>query len=247
MQIHRVYHQQAKQAEGIVIVIDVIRAFSVAAYAFAGGASSIWLVRTPEEALALREQDPTALLAGEIGGRLIPGFDLNNSPFLVSQADVRNKRIIQRTGAGTQGAVKARNAAHLLICSLVNARSTALYAQELSEKSGLPIALFPTASSSTQTESNEDDYCADYIEALLTNGPTALDLLQARITSLFERDRFAHWSGDARDEQDFPVGDLDKILAIDSLHFVMPGTSRQFSHAGFPEPIHYIEVQRIDR
>jgi hypothetical protein len=34
----------AAQARGVV-VIDVIRAFSVAAYAFAGGARGLWLVR----------------------------------------------------------------------------------------------------------------------------------------------------------------------------------------------------------
>lgn len=103
--IQRVYREQEERATGIVIAIDVIRAFTVAACAFAGGASSLWLVRTVPEALAMRERDPSALLAGEIGGRLIPGFGLNNSPSLMSRADVRGRRIIQRTGAGTQGAV----------------------------------------------------------------------------------------------------------------------------------------------
>lgn len=35
----------AAQARGVVVVIDVIHAFSVAAYAFAGGARGLWLVR----------------------------------------------------------------------------------------------------------------------------------------------------------------------------------------------------------
>jgi hypothetical protein len=68
--IHHISREQAEQAEGIVVVIDVIRAFTVAAYAFAGGAQRLWLVRTVEEALALREREPGALLAGEIGGRI---------------------------------------------------------------------------------------------------------------------------------------------------------------------------------
>ena len=45
MQIRRVHRLEAAEARGVVIVIDVIRAFSVAAYAFAGGARAIWLVR----------------------------------------------------------------------------------------------------------------------------------------------------------------------------------------------------------
>ncbi len=37
MQIERVDQPRASQAGGVAIVIDVIRAFTVAAYAFAGG------------------------------------------------------------------------------------------------------------------------------------------------------------------------------------------------------------------
>lgn len=242
MQIRRVYREQAAQAEGIVIVIDVIRAFTVAAFAFARGASNIWLVRTTEEAFALREQDPTALLAGEIGGRLIPGFDFNNSPFLISQADLQGRRLIQRTGAGTQGAVGARNATHLLICSLTNARSTVLYAKRLSETSGLPITFFPTASSISQTEPNEDDYCADYMEALLTRRETADDLLKERIQRLFEADRFAHLGKDA--DRDFPAGDKDKVLAINCFDFVMAGTRASLHREGFSS-IEYIDVLQL--
>lgn len=234
--IHRVYREQDEQAEGIVIVIDVIRAFTVAAYSFGGGASGLWLVRTVEEALALRKRDPDALLAGEINGRLIPGFDLNNSPSMMAQADVRGRRIIQRTGAGTQGAVGARNATHLLIATLANARATAHYAAQLSQTSGLPITFFPTASSTALITRNEDDYCADYMEAILTGSETSMDLLNERIARLYEADRFSHW-GEGKDE-DFPADDLEKILAADRFDFVMVGQRKE--EAG----ITYVEVTR---
>src|SRR6185312_1572762 len=98
-------------ARGVVVVIDVLRAFTVSAYALARGARELLLVRGVEEALTLRDEThPDALLAGEVGGRLIPGFDLNNSPARMQSADVRDRLIIQRTGAGTQGAVNARHA-----------------------------------------------------------------------------------------------------------------------------------------
>ncbi|HLY31636.1 MAG TPA: 2-phosphosulfolactate phosphatase, partial [Ktedonobacterales bacterium] len=140
LEIVRSHGAHAREARGVAIVIDVIRAFSVAAYAFAGGAEAIWLVRTVEEAVALREYALTEgidgrplehppLLAGEIGGRLIPGFDLNNSPSRMMQTDVRGRLIIQRTGAGTQGAANALHAERLLMCSLVNAQATASYAR----------------------------------------------------------------------------------------------------------------------
>ncbi len=235
--IQRVYREQEEQATGIVIAIDVIRAFTVAACAFAGGASSLWLVRTIPEALAMRERDPNALLAGEVNGRLISGFDLNNSPLLMSQTDVRGRRVIQRTGAGTQGAVGAHNAAHVLVCSLTNARATALYAAHLSKVHGLPITLLPTASSSEIITRNEDDYCADYLEALLTDPATAHEIPADRIERLYAEDRFRHW-GSGRDE-DFPAGDLELILAVDRFDFAMVGVPKKY--AG----ITYVDVQAI--
>ncbi len=58
MEIYRIDHLHASQAQGLVIVIDVIRAFTVAGYAFAGGARKLWLVQAVEEAQALRRREP---------------------------------------------------------------------------------------------------------------------------------------------------------------------------------------------
>lgn len=240
----RVARDQAEEARGIVIVIDVIRAFTVAAYAFAGGAASLWLVRTAAEAHALRNHAPGALLAGEIGGRLIPGFDLNNSPHVMSQANVRGRRIIQRTGAGTQGAVGARNATHLLTTSLATARATARHAASLSQATGLPITFLPTESNHGNVLRNEDKYCADYIEALIIQPENAEEILRDRIARLHTEGRFAHW-GPEKDE-DFPQGDLEKILAADRFDFAMVGTIAHLApeQAGLPS-VRYVELRAV--
>src|SRR5260221_4408033 len=109
IEIRRLNFPRAAEARGVTIVIDVIRAFTVAAYAFAGGASRLWLVRTTDEAFALRRREPGALLAGEIGGRLISGFYLNKLPALMAKSHLARRLLIQRTGAGTPG---AGNASH---------------------------------------------------------------------------------------------------------------------------------------
>lgn len=242
--IRRVCREQVEQAEGIVIAIDVIRAFTVAAYAFAGGASHLWLVRTVPEALALREYEPNALLAGEIEGRLIPGFDLNNSPYNISRADIRGCCLIQRTGAGTQGAVGARNATHVLVCALANARATAQYAAQLSEAEHLPITLLPTASSIADTEPNEDDYCADYLEALLTNPATADAIVAERVARLQEQGRFSYFNGLRGD--DFPVEDEQFVLAVDRFDFVMVGTVASLAREGTDmAAVRYVEVRAV--
>src|SRR3954471_20531579 len=102
---------------GVVIAIDVLRAFTTAAYALAGGATAIWLVAEVDEAIELGRSIPGACVMGENRGRRPEGFDLSNSPVAVSEADVAGREIVQRTSAGTQGAIAATGADHLFVAS----------------------------------------------------------------------------------------------------------------------------------
>lgn len=110
---------------GTVVVVDVIRAFTTAAYALAAGASCIWLVDGVDEAVELGRSIPGALVMGEDRGRRPEGFDLPNSPVSAAAADVAGRELVQRTSAGTRGAVAARHADRLLATSLVCASATA--------------------------------------------------------------------------------------------------------------------------
>lgn len=238
MQIRRVHRLEAAEARGIVIVIDVIRAFSVAAYAFAGGARAIWLVREVEEAIALREREPSALLAGEVRGRLIAGFDFNNSPAGMAVADVRGRLLIQRTGAGTQGAVNATGAAYLLPCSLVTARATAGYARRLAEVTGEIITLMPTESSGGQDELFIEDYiCADYLEALLRQQADAPAVLEAGVQRLRDSGRLEIFE---QGYPDFPPEDVPAFLAADRFAFAMQGVREEWNG------ITFINTRRVD-
>lgn len=236
MEISRVRVPEASRARGIVMVIDVIRAFTVAAYALEGGARRLWLVRTVEEALSLHAAEPDTLLAGEIAGRLIDGFHHNNSPAAMMSAKVRDRTIIQRTGAGTQGAVGAENASHLVVCSLVNARATAEYVRSLAAATGEPITLLPTASPE-EPDCIEDDLCADYVEAVLRHRADAGVALQQGVERLRSSGRLDVF---AAAESDFPADDIATFLAVDRFSFVMPGTREK--RAG----VRYVEVVRQD-
>ncbi|HLW03925.1 MAG TPA: 2-phosphosulfolactate phosphatase [Ktedonobacterales bacterium] len=231
MEIQRVYRTDAAQARGIVLVIDVFRAFSVAAYAFAGGVQQLWLVRAVEDALALREREPKARLAGEVGGRLIPGFDFNNSPARMAAADVQGRLLIQCTGAGTQGAVGAVNASHLLLCSLVNARATAAYARELAATTDGLITLMPTEPiGATGITTTEDDICADYLEALLTERADAEQARDNGIAWLRTSGRLAIFE---QGIPDFPFEDIAAALAVDRFHFAMVGTREHWNQIAY--------------
>ena len=110
---------------GPVVVVDVIRAFTTAAYAFAAGARHIYLVDTVAEALAMRQADPDLLAMGEDRGRRPAGFDFSNSPVAIATADLDGRELVQRTSAGTAGVVAARSATRLWCASLVCASATA--------------------------------------------------------------------------------------------------------------------------
>ncbi len=76
------YHnlETCHEATGTVVVIDVIRAFTNAAFAFSKGAKEIYPVSTVEEALLFKVQNSEALACGEVGGMPPEGFDFGNSP-----------------------------------------------------------------------------------------------------------------------------------------------------------------------
>ncbi len=116
---------QVAEVTGAVVAIDVIRAFTTAAYAFAAGARHIYLVDSVAEALALKHAEPEVVVMGEDRGRRPDGFDLPNSPVAVATADLDGRVLVQRTSAGTRGVVAARSATRLWCASLVCASATA--------------------------------------------------------------------------------------------------------------------------
>lgn len=117
--------EQARDAIGAVVVIDVLRAFTTAAYALASGASRIVLVSDVDEALTLKRAHPGWLAMGENRGRRPEGFDLPNSPVYAARAKLDGRTIVQRTSAGTRGVVNAIGAERLWCASLVCASATA--------------------------------------------------------------------------------------------------------------------------
>jgi 2-phosphosulfolactate phosphatase len=116
---------QASAATGAVVVVDVLRAFTTAAYAFAAGARRIWLVESADDALALKADRPGTLAMGEDRGRRLPGFDFANSPSEIAAQDLTGCDLVQRTSAGTRGVVAATSATRRWCASLVCGSATA--------------------------------------------------------------------------------------------------------------------------
>ena len=154
---------QASRAEGVVVVIDVLRAFTTAAYALDNGASRIFPVGTLEEAFSLQRVVSNSLIMGEVGGRKPEGFDFSNSPMAVSELDLSGKSLIQSTTAGTQGIVGAEKAQTLLAASFVVAGVTAAFLQLVNPA----LVSFIISGQSFGRDGDEDRACGEYIEALM--------------------------------------------------------------------------------
>jgi 2-phosphosulfolactate phosphatase len=162
----------AADAQGIVVVIDVLRAFSCSALMFHYGVQDIALVRTPQEALAFRERDPDYLVAGEVKGVKVEGFDLGNSPAdIVSKGEAffRNRRVAARSSAGTQGVLAAAaHAEQVILGSYMTADAIARYIRATGGNDA--VVTIVAMGFEGIKPSVEDERCGDYIEHLLTPG-----------------------------------------------------------------------------
>lgn len=96
-----------KKAKGIVIVIDVLRAFTTSSVLLNRGVDDIYLVKDRYIALHTKMNCPNKyIIFGEKGGRRIDGFDYENSPAEMETAVIdMTKTFIQRTSSGTRGAL----------------------------------------------------------------------------------------------------------------------------------------------
>jgi len=200
----------ARQARGVVVVIDVIRSFAVSAYALAGGARECLLVTTVAEALALAAQFPGSLVSAEEGTLPVPGIAISNSPTQIESADLRGRVLIQRSSAGTQVMAAVPPSEGIYAASLVVAGATV---QACLFRRPAIVTLIASA------DHPEDHACARYMEGLLRGErPDIEHLLQPlRESERYARASAGSWPG-------FPATDLELSLATDRFAFAMPAT-----------------------
>jgi 2-phosphosulfolactate phosphatase len=196
----------ARQATGVVVVIDVMRAFTTAAYAFAAGISEIAVVATVQEAW-----HTPGFRMGEVGGRLIPGFDHNNSPSQLAGRRLSGGAVL-RTGSGSRCAAEATKATEVWLGSLVVASASV---RALADRSEVTFV-----ASGRPDEGEEDVACAELMASLLRG----VDYPKESAVRIVMGSRAAvrHRLGDA----DFPAADIDCAVAIDMFDFAMKAERR---------------------
>lgn len=202
----------AKKARGLTVVIDVFRAFSMEAYMMARGAEKVIPIGDAALAYQLKEENPDFVLSGERHGKILPGFDVGNSPWDLLNIDVTGKTVVHTTSAGTQGIAGAIGADEILGAGLVTARSTAEYIK----RSGAEEVSLVCMGLEAVSETEEDTLCAEYIKSLVLGYeiPIKQEVEQLKFTSgakFFDKNQ----------DDVFPEQDFHMCTEIDKFDFAL--------------------------
>ena len=175
------------------------------------------LVSTIDEAFAFRTRHGDVLLIGEVDGFPIEGFDLPNSPCALRRIDLRSRRLVHRTTAGTQGATLATSAHTLLVSSLCVARATADHIRSLNPDQ----VTFVETGVKTSGGGEEDTACADYLAGLLDGSAPDRVEIEQRVRQSEAARKFV-----GPDDSVFPAADLEEALRFDDFDFAMQAPTR---------------------
>jgi 2-phosphosulfolactate phosphatase len=114
-------HEAFARRRGCAVIVDVLRATTTLTVARAHGALRVVAADTPERALALRAAHHGALVCGERDGRIVPGFDLGNSPSEYVVERVRGRTLIFASTNGSLAMLAAAKARRRIAAAFVNA------------------------------------------------------------------------------------------------------------------------------
>ncbi len=202
----------ARRATGSVVIIDVFRAFTTAAFVMANGAETIIPVGGVEEALELRRRHPGWLIMGEAHGHRVPGFDYGNSPDEVGRVNFAGKTVIQRTSSGVQGILAASRADEELLGSFVIAEATVEYLRRRNPGVVSIVAMGWEG----EYEAMEDELCAEYLEERLRGGRPDFPDMARRIRADPQGAKFFD-----PNQTSFREGDFHAAMSLDRFGFAL--------------------------
>jgi len=220
----------AREARGTAVIIDVFRAFSVAAYAFDAGAARVLPVGEIDAARELGRRFPDVVLAGERHTRKVPGFDIGNSPTELRALDLRGKVLVHTTHAGTQGLVNASEADEVLTGAFVNISAVCRY---ILARAPAQVSLVRMGHEARE-RCAEDDLYAECLGLLLRGRPAPLADVRERLRSAPAAAKFfdpaCDWS---------PREDFDYCTDVDRFDFVLrakrvPGEPLELERVAMP-------------
>lgn len=186
----------------VAVVIDVVRAFTVAPWCIERGADPLLLAPSVDVAVAARRDWPRAILLKD--GASDPRFGLPNAPGRICTEDLSGHPVIQRTGNGTRGAHAVRAAGRTWCASFVTATATARAV----------VAAQPSRVLLVPTEGDEDVALADHLAELIVRGTSDPTPFLARVEASSAADEL-RTAGPDPDRPGVHPDDLTRCLEVD--------------------------------
>ncbi len=195
---------------GLVVVIDVLRAYTTACYILKNGTKRLYPVGNLQQARSLKKQNPDWILIGERNGEKLPDFDYGNSPTTLEKVNLKNKTVIFTTSSGTRGITKIPKADEVLTGAFVNASAIAKYIK----KSKASEVTFVCTDS--RWKNNEDYKLAEYISDLLLNKKPSFEEIKEHISNHKAADGFLRSNYFPNSKKDFEL-----CFTLDTFNFVI--------------------------
>ena len=166
----------AKNAIGLAVIIDVLRACTTIPVLFDKGAVEIIPVRTLDEALAYEKKGFVLVGEGE-HGQAHDAFHHINSPSEVVNEDFTGKRIVLRSNNATKAIMDAAKSEDTVLASFVNLNAVVDYIRKNKPKVVSLVALGRLGERGL-----EDDECAGAIKSILENKPYDFEDMKKRVS-----------------------------------------------------------------
>ena len=213
------YISGAKHAVGIVVIIDVFRAFSTACYLIDNNVKDIILVKDVKTALLLKEDLSNAIIVGERNGIKVSGFDYGNSPTEIKYVDFSNKIVLFTTSSGTNGILNAKRADEIITGSFVNIQSVVRYIQE---KNPSQVSLVCMGDNG-ENYNAEDELCALAIKNQLLGKGNDNKCIKHTLESAKSAKKFFD-----KNKKSFPIDDFYLCLEENIFDFTIQAVNESY-------------------
>lgn len=203
----------AAAVTGTAVVIDVFRAFTVAAVVLSKGARQIIMVDSIADAIRLRNEGLGDVCIGERNSQKPVDFNFGNSPAQLMAVNLTGKSVIQTTSNGTAGVSAAKGATTVYAASLVNAEATV---QAILGRAPPVVTLLAMGRSGGSIRTDEDEICALYLRSRLEGRTPDKESLKRLLLSMVPPVRQELFL-----QKDYDAKDRTLALDVDSIPIAM--------------------------
>ena len=208
----------ARKAKGLVIIIDVFRAFTTSCYVMNKNPLEYYLVGNPHACESLANTCNHPFLIGKNDRDSALAFDVPNSPFLVQNHNLTGRIIIHSSAGGGSGVINAWQADEILVGSFVNAAATVNYIKRKKPK----LVTFVCTGNEGTIPSLEDELCAQYLQATLSGNSFDIN---SHLEELEHGSGRMFFNGMS---QEYPKMDFSLCLTVDSFNFAIQAILHEY-------------------